>query len=725
LLLCAAAGRAEQAEVETSTVTGSIIDFDDASGVGVVTGSATVVNATGTMTADRITIDTKTNTGIAEGNVRIVSGTSTLTGQRAEYHWEASTGTLDGAVGATPPWRFEAEKMRQAEAGYFEVENVELTSCDLDPPHYRSRASRGRIRTGVRAKMSRARMVLDETPSIFFPYYTRSLKPKKYSIRIEPGSSSRDGFTNRTILGYPFSANTYTKLRWDYLQYTGNGAGIEHRYFNPNIRGDFDAYYIRDTNPDEQPQSRRYSVLLNHYQRFTPRLTMNAKLDVKSDQTFGNEFSNVGNDVRVENQTRGLFSEGGLTYQFPRAAVLVQADRLDRFDSTISSSNFISKLTLPRLNYNTIPLIWKYFPIYTSFTASYVNETVIRTSPKETLRYQKSSSGGVQLKKDLKVRKKTTVTPIVSYQQTWRDRDVATSTSSNPSKDIYQGRYTTGLDLRQRFGRTTDANFAYRYGERLEKNRTKLDSLADDRGVETHVVNSALVTRVGRDTRLSFSSGYDFRRAPKSDPGLYNRQAARVVPPTVDVQWQATRLVSVFFRETYGLYDPGARRNVRSPLNTSGDIQIGNVAGKTFFSQGFSYTKPATGATSDLILTNKVRFYPSPKWHLDFYLSYRAIGEKSVDYRKVAPIEKTIQAVRDLHCWVLRMQFSERPGRKEASFFIDLKANMRGQREMLTNNDPDLKYNEVDVSQIFPEPAGEEAQHLLVPSVEEAPQVTE
>lgn len=689
-----------------STITGNTIDFNDTTGVAVVIGTATVRTATGTIKADRITVRMQEDAGVAEGNVSVVGTSGTITGSRAEYHWGASTGVILGASGVSPPWRFQAERMRQTAADLFVLDDGLITSCELDPPHYRIRASRGRIRTGVRAKMKNARLVIDETPSFYFPYYTRSLKPKKYSLRLEPGSSGRDGYTNRTIVGYPFSENTYTKFRWDYLQYTGNGGGIEHRYFNPDIRGDFDAYYIQDSNDDPQPESQRYSLLWNHYQRFTPRLTMNAKFDVKSDQTFGNQFQNVGNEVRVENQTRGLFSEGGLNYQFPRAALQLQADRRDRFDSTVSSSNFISKLTLPRITYNTIPLLWKYFPFYTSFAASYVNETVTRSSPKEALRYQRSASGAVTLRKDLKLMKRTTITPRGSYEQSWRNRDVIGSTST-ASKDIYQGRYTMGADLRQRIGRNTDLTFSYVYGERLERNRTSVDSGADDRGIETNRLNVAAVTRIGRDTRLSASSGYDYRRAPRNDPSLYDHQAARVTPPTIDLQWQMTRKIGFYFRETYGLYDPVARRVVRSPLNTSGDVTFGSIAGKTFFSQGFSYTKAPTGATSDLILNNKLRFYASPKWHVDLYLSYRAIGPSGVDYRKLAPIEKTVQIVRDLHCWVFRMQFSERPGRKEASFYIDLKANLRSQRNVFGDENPDLRYNQVDVSEIFPEPTQE------------------
>lgn len=690
--------------VDVSTVTGNSIDYDDSTGIATVEGDAVVETTTGTLKADKIVIDNNAKTGRASGHVEVHSASGTLTGREAVYDWATSTATIMGAVGTSPPWRFWADEMEQQSRNVYYMRNGAVTSCDLDPPHYFVRASNSNVRVGDRVKMRNARLQIDETPAFYFPFYTRSLKPKKYSIRIEPGNSSRDGFTNRTTVGYPFSANTYTKFRWDFLEKTGDGFGIEHRYFNPNIRGDIDGYYIQDHNPDEAPESNRYSILWNHYQKLTPRLTANAKLDFKSDQIFGNQFTGVGNDVRIENQAQGVLSEGGLNYQFPRSSLQLQVDRTDKFDSTVSSKSFISKLVLPTVTYNTIPIKTKLLPFYTSFSANYTNETLERTDPTQTLRYQRSAGSGVQVKRDIRVGKMTTFTPIASYQENWQDRDLSTG---GASKDIYVGRYTAGTDLRRRLGRSIDTTFQYRYGERFQRNRTIVDTTADDRGVETHNLTASMVSRIGRNTRLTLGSGYDFRRAPRSDPSRFDHRAARLSPPTADVEYQASKTVTLFYRETYSLFDSINRKIVKTPLNTSGEVQVGNIAGRTFFSQGFSFTKPTSpDQPSDLLLTNKLRFYPSDKWHVDLFISYRATGPSRLNYRRVLPIEKTIRATRDLHCWVFRMEFSERPGETNASFYIDLKANLSPQRNLFAKPS-DLPEAPIDVSDVFPErPAG-------------------
>jgi hypothetical protein len=429
-------------------------------------------------------------------------------------------------------------------------------------------------------------------------------------------------------------------------------------------------------------------------------LTANAKVNFKSDQNFGNQFLGSGSEGRVENSQRGLLSQGGFNYQFSKASLEAEFDRTDRFDSTVSSKDFIGKITLPRLSFTTIPLTWKYFPLYTSFTANYVVQTQDRFNPSDPLFYQKSGSTGVQLKKDFHVAKKWTVTPALGYSETWQDSNFSTPSAS---ADIYQGRTSAGLDLRRRFFHLTDLTLSEVYVVRSEKNKLGRDEAADDKGIETNQLNSSLVTWVGRNSRLSLSSGYDLRQTPRNDPTKYQHVSERITPPSLDLEIQATKNVAVYFREAYSLFDPGTKNSRRTPLNTAGEIQV-SQPGQTFvFSQGFNYSKPSAGQNSELLLNNKLTFYMTPRWYVDAFISYRAIGPAGVNYKGVLPIERTIRVVRDLHCWVLRMEFSSRPDRKEASFFIDLKANMSPQRNVFQQHGyVPFVYEPADVSTLFP-----------------------
>lgn len=660
--------------------------------------SARVNKSTVTLQADKINIKAGQKAGEAEGNVRIEHGSNIIEGEKAVYYWGSSSATLVGASGISPPWRFSADKMIQRAPGLYLLTNGIMTSCDHDPPHFRFRSRKSKVMKGKRTNMNVPRFIVEDAPTFWLPFYSRSLEPKKYTLRVEPGSSGRDGLKVKTIWGYPITANSYTKIRWDYLQRTGNGIGLDHRYYLPNTRGRLDAYYIRDVNSDPRPKGRRHTAYWNHYQRFSKKLTMNARVDVKSDQEMGNQFSGTGNRTRIENSVRGIFSTVGFRYQMKKASLGLDMDRRDRFDSSVSSKSFISKVTYPRVTFNTAPLEGKYLPFYTSFNGTWVNETTERTDPDETLRYQQSASGGMQIKKDIRVARRWTFTPRLGYTQSWKDRDLSIQDSES---DIYQGRYNTGMDVRRRLWRMLDITIGHSYTARLAENSTNLDSGADDRGIETNQMRGTFVSRVGRTSRLTLSSGYDMRRAPRNVPTKYFHRSERILDPSLDIQWQITKKVGVFFRETYSLFNTSVRHPVRTPANTSGEFQIGDLKSPSFFSSGFSYTKGPSGADSVLNLTHKIRFYFTSKWYIDALVSYRAVGTHKLNYSKFLPTEKTIHVARDLHCWLLRMSFSERVDRREASFHIDLKSNLGAERDVFqrANRVPFFPYGEDDLKE--------------------------
>jgi hypothetical protein len=661
-----------------------------------------------TMKADHITVDIPKKEAHAEGNFVLIQTSGTLKGREADYNWQTSTGMITHAEGRSAEWRFWGDTLLQPQPNIFILDDAIVTSCDLDPPHYYMRTSRTRVLVGKKMKMTNARMTVDKTPLFYTPVFNKSLQKKKYTLRIEPGQSARDGLIVDTFLGIPLTPHSYTKFKWRHLERTGYKLGIEHDYFLDRLRGHIEYEYVRDYNSDPQPQAREYRARWNHYQRLTEALSFRTNTSFQSVQTFGNTYGSSPNQVYVENKTRGLLSEGEFVYQFSKATLSMNLDRSDKFDATISSKSFISKLTLPRLSFNTTELIFKNVPFKTSFNATFLNQTNDRSSPVTTLRYEKAATTGINIKREFLIRKKTTITPNVGYSESWRDRLLSTGTFT---KDVYVGRYNTSFNVRQRLSRAADLNMTHFYVARLRRNQTLLDSSADDHGIESNQLNSSLNTRLGRSTLFIVSSGYDYRKAPKTDPSFYNHQRSRISSPRMDVQYEARRNILFDFSETYALYDGSARRNINTPLNTSGGVQVGNQSDAVSFSHRFSYSKTPTGRDAEVIFSDRLKFFLTPRWYMDLTLSYRAYGPESFHYKKVQPIERSISVVRDMHCWVLRAVFSNRPGVREASFYIDLKTNMTGTRNVFNGKSMDdfypYKNPSPDISDIFPAPEKE------------------
>jgi hypothetical protein len=227
-----------------------------------------------------------------------------------------------------------------------------------------------------------------------------------------------------------------------------------------------------------------------------------------------------------------------------------------------------------------------------------------------------------------------------------------------------------------------------------------------DHGVETTQLNANLSSRFGRSSRATLVSGYDLRDEPRDQPTKYDHRAARITPISLDIQHELKPNVNLYYHETYSVFDSVTQRPVGTPLNTSGEIAWGGPLSTTFFSQGFNFTKTASGQPSPLDLSTKLKFYLSPKWYIDTLLTYQLIGPGGLNYQELKGVSKSISAVRDLHCWVLRMTFSDRPGRREAFFYIDLKVNqVRNNAAMLPKKDVSyFPYNDPEqVDQIFPD----------------------
>ena len=127
-----------------------------------------------------------------------------------------------------------------------------------------------------------------------------------------------------------------------------------------------------------------------------------------------------------------------------------------------------------------------------------------------------------------------------------------------------------------------------------------------------------------------------------------------------------------------------------------------------YFTQGFSYTKTPEGQNPQLLFSNQLKFYLTPKWYVDFYVSYIAQSRDRMDYYKLKPNDKRLTVVRDLHCWILRMNFLKNATRTEASFYIDLKTNMGSSKSLFNQNSEPTFYQDIthsdDPSTIFPSP---------------------
>jgi hypothetical protein len=81
------------------------------------------------------------------------------------------------------------------------------------------------------------------------------------------------------------------------------------------------------------------------------------------------------------------------------------------------------------------------------------------------------------------------------------------------------------------------------------------------------------------------------------------------------------------------------------------------------------------GRPGQLDLNHGAAFSLTRGWWLSGDIHYTAEGGGRLRYNHVAFKEKNFVVRRDLHCWVVRVTYRERPGVNELYFRLDLKTN--------------------------------------------------
>jgi len=164
--------------------------YDAEKGIAVVEGNATLQTSTATLRADWIEMDRNQKRGTARGHVEVIKDDNVLKGSTAVYDWESSTGSITDASGVSPPWRFSAHNLIQRSPDEYLLQRGRVTSCSLDPPHYRLQSHHGRVQVGERLNFDPPLSIL-MTPlfvvSVFYPisssqkihssFYPRTVEP--------------------------------------------------------------------------------------------------------------------------------------------------------------------------------------------------------------------------------------------------------------------------------------------------------------------------------------------------------------------------------------------------------------------------------------------------------------------------------------------------------------------------------------------------------------------
>ncbi|HRY30725.1 MAG TPA: hypothetical protein P5079_11900, partial [Elusimicrobiota bacterium] len=503
------------------------------------------------------------------------------------------------------------------------------------------------------------------------PFYTRSLRDKRWTLRVEPGQNSREGLFAKSIFGYKLTDNTYTRLYWDHFEKTGNGVGAEYNYYLPDVKGSVYSYRIED----RVAQTERWNFRAGHWQQLKPRWALQANAVFQSDQDFNNLYFRDD----YERVRQRADSDAALTYQNPLYSARVSFEQDMTFNTTHQA--FVRDHTvLPQLNLQSSPLNLGKREVYLTLTGNFINtyqrpEVTDLLTQKPTFYHERdlfkqSADGTLDLSKKIQLGKNTTLKPavgVIEEWQAWRESGV----SEIDRKDLYQGRVYTKTNLRRRLTRDLDGDLTHTYRVRWSPNQMKRDHSSSllDSGTEANSLDLFLSYRMGRLLWVRASSGYDLR-VLQGETIETVRQ--KISPPNVEVNITPTQTLSFFYRQSVLLYP--ARKTQTSQFS----VQVGEIE-KPHLESGLSYN---VGTPHQLQVRHGAAFPLTKGWWVNGGVQYNAIGTYRMDYDSVKFIEKYLILKRDLHCWKAKAEIRQRPGVEEVFFTIDLKTNFAARQDM-------------------------------------------
>jgi lipopolysaccharide export system protein LptA len=628
----------------------------------VATGHAVLLSSGTHLEADELTLRQTEKIAEAKGHIFLQDQELSVLGDSILYNWDDTTGSLSNIYIQEGPWRTWGKRLDRLSPTHYRIERAAFSSCELNPPHYHFRAATADFKVRDRMSLTHVRSAAERTPFLYFPYYTRSLKDNKWSLTVDPGNSARNGTSVKSVFTYPVGDYSSARLKWDYFSKAGNGWGAEYSYSTSTVRGSISGYEIKD----RIDQSRRWNLRFAHWQQLAPRWQVQSNVAMQSDQDVNNEF--IGDDYQRRRQlgeSDVAFTHNASWYS---SRIFVQHDRA--LDS--ANNRYVTALTiLPQLGFQSSALRLGKSNLFFNFGGNYRNEydrpestgalKVGRTDPilpgKD--HYRQYADGTAGFSWTLPVTKSISLEPAVGISENWQsDQDLGDTL--DPA-NLLQGAGSTGLNLRHRLTRSLDYDVGYLYKVRWKPNTFRRDHEAADHGTEQSSLSFFSYFRPSSSVWGRGSTTFDLRE----NQG-YRTPRKRFSPPTLDVGFSPRRWFSLNGREAYQLYP------TRKPQLSVMDIRLGRDD-LVYFSAGFSYNVSRPG---ELDLSNGAAFNLTRGWWLSGDIQYTASGTGGIHYNAINFKEKNLVVKRDLHCWIIRVTYKDRPGAREVYFRLDLKSNM-------------------------------------------------
>jgi len=552
------------------------VEFDGEKSTLHLTGGVVLKDSTTTVKGEDLWIDNEHRTGRSDKPVLVSDGVSAVYGETGEFDFAQHTGRLSQASVGAGDWRIHARQARLFGDRRTQYRTADFTSCDRLPPDYHFHASSVSVVPKKRLLAWNTFFYLGPVPLFYTPVFYKSLDPDPtLKWRFQPGYDRRSGYYIKGTLTTRITPHTYSRIFDDYYSNLGFGLGAElDHHSSDDSRGTLFGYRIHE----DGTARNRWALFGGDYQKLTPGLSFQGRLQTQSDQTFNNDY--VRSDVfRL---TPELVNSAALTQVFSKGTVRLIYAR-DDIQNPATNKYIKSTESLPRLEAQGNPFRLGKLPWLNTFSGFAEDNYTLGRDYR-----QKSLNGAWNGTRSFNVVRGVSYTPGLTYSETYYNRfDEANYappvSSQNLNSTIGRWSASNGLRFHTLMG---NIDATHTYSKRLKPDGFTEDTGPADKGVEANAVALSDVFVPTFHTWARVATGYDYRTFRDHAPNFDQR----IQPITTDLSWQSSPTLIFTAHEDYQL-GPGKGSNRSSIL----DFRWGDVTGPSV-GGGVSYnlTTPGT-----------------------------------------------------------------------------------------------------------------------------------
>ena len=408
----------------------------------VARGHVHVVFSDGVMTCEKATLFTDTKDIYAEGRVHLARGNEVFRGELVQYNTQTKKGRFLDATASNPPWHQHGRVIEHVAEGVLRLTPGYLTSCDLEPPHFRFQGRSSTVFADEKIVRGRnVTLAIEDFPFIYLPWLSAADRQSPFFFI--PGK--KKPWEQFALMGYRYEwpQGHQGALRLDWRRAFAWGTGIDHKFEDERWgKGLLKLYYNDEHNmrrkEDDLPKGagdRRYRALWRHQWKPMPDTTMVTDLQKYSDADFRKEF--LFREEFVEDSAPDSFISA-VTNDPNYSVSTTVRKRLNRFQTVTEA--------YPDMTFSTRSTRIGDTRVYSDTTVGAANlQTKNAHSETDTDVVRASWTQGFSYA--LSLFKPIQMTPNVKIQQAYYTKDKQGGAERpQGERDVISGQFSTGTD---------------------------------------------------------------------------------------------------------------------------------------------------------------------------------------------------------------------------------------------------------------------------------------